>query len=61
MSPKFAKVSFLYGGRRVVIHGVCYLSRGVPKCVILGKVTCKKESFKMIRSSYTLYPMPLRD
>ena len=86
MSPKFAKVSFLYGDRRVMIHGVCYLSRSVHKCVILDKVTCKEDvlrskgtvntavvmwenqyadsdplSFKMIRSSYTLCPMPVRN
>ena len=34
ISPKFAKVCMNDSGRRVMIHGVCRKSRGIPKCII---------------------------
>ena len=46
MSPKFAKVCWNQSGRSVMIHGVCCISRGIPKCIIQDIVTKKEELMK---------------
>ena len=43
ISPKFAKVCMNDSGRRVMIHGVCRKSRGIPKCIIQQEVTRKED------------------
>ena len=46
MSPKFAKVCFTQSGHCVMIHGVCRVSRGIPKCILQETVTQKNEILK---------------
>ena len=41
--PKFAKVCMNDSGRRVMIHGVCRKSRGIPKCITQQEVTRKED------------------
>ena len=41
VSPKFANVILNQSGGRVMIHGVCCPSRGIPKCIVQDTVTKK--------------------
>ena len=43
ISAKFAKICLLHTGRRVMIHGVCRQSRGIPKCIHQEVVTHKDD------------------
>ena len=51
MSPKFAKAALNLSGKRVMIHGVCRPSTGVPKCIVQDKVTRKDD---VLRSKGTV-------
>ena len=42
ISPKFENIMLNQSGRRVMIHGVCRPSRGIPKCIVQDTVTQKK-------------------
>jgi len=46
MSPKFTKVCWNQSGRSAMIHGVCRVSRGIPKCIFQEQVTKKEELLK---------------
>lgn len=46
ISPKFAKFMLNESGKRVMIHGVCRPSRGIPKCIIQNTVTKKDDILK---------------
>ena len=43
ISPKFAKVTLNENGKRIMIHGVCCPSRGIPKCIVQDAVTKKDD------------------
>ena len=43
ISPKFVNVMLNQSGRRVMIHGVCRPSRGIPKCLVQDTVTKKQD------------------
>ena len=43
MSPKFAKIAHNESGRKVMIHGVCRQSRGIPNCILQDAVTKKDD------------------
>ena len=51
ISPKFAKICYNKSGRRVMIHGVCRPSRGIPQCIVQEKVTRKAD---ILRSKGTV-------
>ena len=43
ISPKFAKVMYNDSGKKIMIHGVCRVRHGVPKCIIQDVVTKKED------------------
>ena len=43
ISPRFENVMLNQSGRRVMIHGFCRPSRGIPKCILQDTVTKKKD------------------
>ena len=51
ISPKFAKICYNNSGKRVMIHGVCRPSRGIPQCIVQEKVTRKDD---LLRSKGTV-------
>ena len=46
ISPKFANVILNQSGKRVMIHGVCRPSRGIPNCIIQETATKKEDIIK---------------
>ena len=44
ISPKFPNIMLNQSGRRVMIHGVCRPSRGIPKCIVQDTLTKNKMS-----------------
>ena len=50
MSPKLAKFALSESGKRVVIHGVRRVGRGIPQCIIQD-VKSKKENLLKTRGT----------
>ena len=51
ISPNFTKICYNNSGKRVMIHGVCPQSRGIPQCILLDKVSRKED---LLRSKGTV-------